>query len=89
LAQYGKNAIGKLKAALIISVPINIFEATKSIEKPYLNLMLNKYLCDNLQRILRSHVDDKVFPELDLKEVYKVIFASASRYGNRLLFFFL
>ncbi|XP_011494643.1 PREDICTED: abhydrolase domain-containing protein 3-like [Ceratosolen solmsi marchali] len=71
LAQYGRNAIGKLKAALIISVPMNIFEATKSIEKPFLNLMLNKYLCDNLQRILKSHVVDKVFPELDLKEVYK------------------
>ena len=72
MAQYGHNAVGKLRAALIISVPMNIFEATKSIEKPYLNLMLNKYLCDNLQRILRRHVGEEGFPDLDVKEVYKV-----------------
>ncbi|OXU31589.1 hypothetical protein TSAR_010251 [Trichomalopsis sarcophagae] len=72
LAQNGSDAIGKLKAALIISVPMNIFEATKSIEKPYINLMLNKYLCDNLQRILRRHVhEEDDFPELNLQEVYK------------------
>ncbi|KAJ8680229.1 hypothetical protein QAD02_016016 [Eretmocerus hayati] len=71
LAQYGKEAVGKVKAALIISVPMNIFEATKSIEKPYLNLMLNRHLCENLHKILRRHVDKDDFPELDMDEVYK------------------
>ncbi|XP_058804046.1 phospholipase ABHD3-like [Phymastichus coffea] len=71
LAQYGSNAVGKIKAALIISVPLNIFEATKSIEKPYLNLLLNKYLCDNLQQILMHHVGRDQFPDVDLENVYK------------------
>ncbi|XP_014204482.1 phospholipase ABHD3-like [Copidosoma floridanum] len=71
LAQYGTKAIGKLRAALIISVPLNLFEATKSIEKPYLNLILNKHLCFNLQRILRRHVPKEGFPNLDLNEIYK------------------
>ncbi|XP_014234259.1 phospholipase ABHD3-like [Trichogramma pretiosum] len=71
LAKYGRDAYGKLKAALIISVPMNIFEATKSIEKPYINLLLNKYLCDNLQRILRRHVGEESFQDLDLNKVYQ------------------
>ncbi|XP_012288886.1 phospholipase ABHD3 [Orussus abietinus] len=50
LAEQGHLAVGKIKAALIISVPWNVFEGTKSIEKPYLNLMLNKHLAGNLCR---------------------------------------
>ncbi|XP_033227315.1 phospholipase ABHD3 isoform X2 [Belonocnema kinseyi] len=50
LAQKGPEAVGKLVAGLAISAPWNVFEATKSIEKPYLNLMLNRHLCDNLRR---------------------------------------
>lgn len=55
LAQTGPEAVGKLMASLAISVPWNVFEATKSIEKPYLNLMLNRHLCGNLCRNVSRH----------------------------------
>ncbi|XP_011494645.1 PREDICTED: abhydrolase domain-containing protein 3-like [Ceratosolen solmsi marchali] len=72
LAQYGKAAIGKLKAGYAISVPWNVFEATKSIEKPYLNLMLNKHLCSNLRRNVKHHFsEDKEQLNLDLDTVLK------------------
>ena len=48
-------AVDKIKVALIISVPWNVFEATKSIEKPYLNLMLNKHLAGNLCRNVKTY----------------------------------
>jgi abhydrolase domain-containing protein 1/3 len=73
LAQYGKAAIGKLKAGFAISVPWNVFEATKSIEKPYLNLMLNKHLCSNLRRNVKHHFSgEKERLNLDLDTVLKV-----------------
>lgn len=76
MAEQGKSAIEKLNAAFLISVPMNIFEATKSIEKPYLNLMLNKHLCFNLQRILKRNIwcPEVTFPDLDLNKVYQVFY---------------
>ncbi|XP_058804047.1 phospholipase ABHD3 [Phymastichus coffea] len=59
LAQHGKAAVPKLKAGFAISVPWNVFEATKSIEKPYLNLMLNRHLCNNLRRNLLCHFGEE------------------------------
>ncbi|XP_012259726.1 phospholipase ABHD3 [Athalia rosae] len=50
LAHQGPAASANVKSALIISVPWNVFEGTKSIEKPFLNLMLNKHLASNLCR---------------------------------------
>ncbi|XP_015521496.1 phospholipase ABHD3 [Neodiprion lecontei] len=54
LAREGAAAASKLKAAMCISVPWNVFESTKSIEKPFLNLMLNKHLAENLCRNLKK-----------------------------------
>lgn len=52
---------------------MNVFEAMKSIEKPYINFMLNKHLCDSLQQVLKDHFgDDPEYLKLDLKTVYKV-----------------
>lgn len=59
LSQNGKKAVGELKAGLAISVPWNVFEATKSIEKPYLNLMLNWHLCDNLRQNVKNHFNEE------------------------------
>ncbi|XP_014204387.1 phospholipase ABHD3-like [Copidosoma floridanum] len=64
LIQKGRAAIGKLKAGLAISVPWNVFEATKSIEKPYLNLMLNWHLCDSLRKNVTRHMDDEIREQL-------------------------
>ncbi|KAL7294348.1 hypothetical protein TKK_0012356 [Trichogramma kaykai] len=72
LAQRGRAAIGKLKAGLAISVPWNVFEATKSIEKPYLNLMLNKHLCGNLRRNVKHHAaNDMEEWNLDFDTIFK------------------
>lgn len=73
LAQQGKTAVDKIKAALIISVPLNVFEATKSIEKPYLNLMLNKHLAGNLCRTIEAyHKSENGFWDIDIHNVLKV-----------------
>ncbi|XP_012233803.1 phospholipase ABHD3 [Linepithema humile] len=55
LAQEGLAARNKLKACLIISVPWNVFAATKNTEENYFNLMLNKYLAGNLCRTLQKY----------------------------------
>ncbi|XP_043276395.1 phospholipase ABHD3 isoform X2 [Venturia canescens] len=73
LAQQGKAAVNKLKASLIISVPWNVFEATKSIEKPYLNLMLNKHLAGNLCRNIETYhysTESGLF-DIDIRNVLK------------------
>lgn len=54
LAREGPAAASVLKSAMIISVPWNVFEGTKSIEKPFLNLMLNKHLAENLCRNVKN-----------------------------------
>lgn len=59
LAREGLTARTKLKACLIISVPWNVFEATKNTEENYFNLMLNKHLASNLRRTVeRYHTSD-------------------------------
>lgn len=75
LAQQGKTAVNKLKAALIISVPWNVWEATKSIEKPYLNLMLNKHLAGNLCRNVETYhySTESGFFDIDIRNVLKVM----------------
>jgi abhydrolase domain-containing protein 1/3 len=43
-----------ISAAMVISVPWNVFKGTESIEKPIVNLMLNRHLagglCKNIER---------------------------------------
>ncbi|CAL1684315.1 unnamed protein product [Lasius platythorax] len=59
LARKGLTARTKLKACLIISVPWNVFEATRNTEENYFNLMLNKHLASNLRRTVeRYHTSD-------------------------------
>lgn len=59
LAREGLSARTKLKACLIISVPWNVFAATKNTEENYFNLMLNKHLAGNLRRTVeRYHTSD-------------------------------
>ncbi|XP_003394689.1 phospholipase ABHD3 [Bombus terrestris] len=53
LARQGVMAKGKLKGGFLISVPWNVFAATKSTEENYFNLMLNKYLASTLRKNLR------------------------------------
>lgn len=56
LAQQGARAKGKLKGCFLISVPWNVFAATKNTEENYFNLMINKYLAFTLRRnIQRLH----------------------------------
>ncbi|XP_024945852.1 phospholipase ABHD3 [Cephus cinctus] len=71
LAQLGPLAKKKLNAALAISVPWNVFEGTKSIEKPYLNLMLNKHLTENLCRTVERYHQNSTFFDLDMENVLK------------------
>ncbi|KAF3420279.1 hypothetical protein E2986_11334 [Frieseomelitta varia] len=53
LAQQGVMARGKLKGGFLISVPWNVFAATKNTEENYFNLMLNKYLASTLRKNLQ------------------------------------
>ncbi|KAG6795691.1 phospholipase ABHD3 isoform X1 [Apis mellifera caucasica] len=56
LARQGKIAKNKLKGCFLISVPWNVFAATKSTEENYFNLILNKYLAFSLrQQVKRLH----------------------------------
>lgn len=73
LAQQGALAVGKIKSALIISAPWNVFEATKSIEKPGLNLMLNKHLADGLRKNLINvdHSNRNHWFDIDIDTVLK------------------
>ena len=55
LGNYLASATEKLlTAAMVISVPWNVFKGTESIEKPVLNLLLNRHLagglCRNIER---------------------------------------
>lgn len=56
LAQRGTMARNKLKGCFLISVPWNVFAATKNTEENYFNLMMNKYLAGTLRKnIQRLH----------------------------------
>ncbi|XP_015118106.1 phospholipase ABHD3 isoform X1 [Diachasma alloeum] len=73
LAQHGAAARKKVKAAFIVSVPWNIVEAVKSFEKPYLNLMLNRYLAENLCRNIRrmESSSNVMFSDINVETVLK------------------
>ncbi|XP_018338759.1 PREDICTED: phospholipase ABHD3 [Trachymyrmex septentrionalis] len=72
LAQKGLTARFKLRACLIISVPWNVFAATKSIEENYFNRMLNKHLASKLCRTIQRHRDTDVGPfNVDIDTVLK------------------
>lgn len=71
LAQKGLIARSKLRACLIISVPWNVFAATKSTEENYFNRMLNKHLASNLCRTMQRHRDVGPF-NVDMDTVLKV-----------------
>ncbi|EZA56289.1 hypothetical protein DMN91_010144 [Ooceraea biroi] len=73
LAQQGLTARTKLKACLIISVPWNVFAATKNSEENYFNLMLNKHLATNLRRTIeRYHSDIGPFHvDIDIDKILK------------------
>lgn len=73
LAQKSLTARNKLRACLIISVPWNVFEATKNTEENYFNLMLNKHLASNLCRTIERHHTSDVGPfNIDIDTVLKV-----------------
>ncbi|KYN27381.1 PREDICTED: phospholipase ABHD3 [Trachymyrmex cornetzi] len=72
LAQKGLTARSKLRACLIISVPWNVFAATKSTEENYFNRMLNKHLASNLCRTIQRYRDTDVGPfNVDMDTVLK------------------
>ncbi|XP_077267081.1 abhydrolase domain containing Hydr1 [Temnothorax americanus] len=73
LAQRGLTARTKLRACLIISVPWNVFAATKSTEENYFNLMLNKHLASNLCRTIKRHHTSDIGPlaNVDIDTVLK------------------
>ncbi|KAK7866133.1 hypothetical protein R5R35_004782 [Gryllus longicercus] len=48
LASKGGEARKIFSAAMVISVPWDVFKGTESIEKPIINLMLNWHLCGGL-----------------------------------------
>lgn len=54
LAAHEENACNYLSAAMLISVPWNVFKGTESIEKPVLNLMLNHHLASCLCKVIES-----------------------------------
>ncbi|KAJ9582949.1 hypothetical protein L9F63_022710, partial [Diploptera punctata] len=60
LASQQPSAEKLLTAAMVISVPWNVFKGTESIEKPVLNLLLNRHLanglCRNIERLKRDKV---------------------------------
>jgi len=53
LATRKENAAEKLVAAMVLSIPWNVFVGTKSLEQPMLNLWLNQHLakclCDSVE----------------------------------------
>lgn len=73
LAQHGETAKNKLKGCFLISVPWNVFAATKNTEENYFNLMINKYLAGTLrQNIKRLHyATESGFFDVDIDTILK------------------
>ncbi|XP_076674958.1 abhydrolase domain containing Hydr1 isoform X1 [Andrena cerasifolii] len=73
LAQQGVMARGKLKGCFLISVPWNVFAATKNTEENYFNLMMNKYLAGTLRKnIKRLHyATESGFFDVDIETILK------------------
>ncbi|KAG8222396.1 hypothetical protein J437_LFUL003017 [Ladona fulva] len=76
-AEEKSGASKKLDAAMGISVPWNVFKGSDSIEKPLLNLMLNRHLVGNLCKTIErggKHLEvgpwdlDKVFKSQTIRE---------------------
>ncbi|XP_037073675.1 phospholipase ABHD3-like isoform X1 [Pollicipes pollicipes] len=55
LQQQSAAAVDKVLAAMIISVPWNVFVGTASLETPVINLMLNKHLAECLVDSVKLH----------------------------------
>lgn len=74
LAQNGEAAKDKLKGCFIISVPWNVFAATKNIEDNYINLMLNKHLASNLCRTVKKYYTslETGLENVDMNDVLRV-----------------
>lgn len=74
LARQGVMAKGKLKGGFLISVPWNVFAATKSTEENYFNLMLNKYLASTLRKNLRRlhYSSETGMFDVDIDTILKV-----------------
>ncbi|XP_076654708.1 abhydrolase domain containing Hydr1 [Halictus rubicundus] len=73
LAQQGSMAKNKLKGCFLISVPWNVFAATKNTEENYFNLMMNKYLAGTLRKnIQRLHYATETgFFDVDIDTLLK------------------
>lgn len=61
-----------ISAAMVISVPWNVFKGTESIERPILNLLMNRHLagglCKNIERLQRDKVPQGPW---DLEEILR------------------
>ncbi|XP_034253044.1 protein ABHD1 [Thrips palmi] len=74
ISRRGKSVRSELAAAMLISVPWDLFKACESIEKPGLNMMLNKHLADLLCQTLKkqNHLDwgnlDDTFKSRTIRE---------------------
>lgn len=74
ISRRGKSVRSQLAAAMLISVPWDLFKACESIEKPGLNMMLNKHLADLLCQTLKKqdHLDwgdlDDTFKSRTIRE---------------------
>ncbi|XP_053988616.1 phospholipase ABHD3 [Hylaeus volcanicus] len=73
LAQQGVMASSKLRGCFLISVPWNVFAATKNTEENYFNLMMNKYLAGTLRKnIERLHyATEPGFFDIDIDTILK------------------
>ena len=54
LAALGERAKSKVLAAVLLSVCFDTFEGTKSLEKPGLNLLLNRHLANSLVESIKE-----------------------------------
>lgn len=83
LAQQGVMARNKLKGCFLISVPWNVFAATKNTEDNYFNLMMNKYLAGTLRKnIQRLHYSSETgMFDVDIDTLLKVSRISRIRAG--------
>lgn len=55
LSEHPEEAKKMLTAAKIISVPWDVEKGTTSIEKPFLNRLLTRHLCDSLCRTVEKY----------------------------------
>lgn len=54
LVTRGERAARHIVAAMVISIPWNVFVGTESLEKPLWNLLLNRHLASRLVDSVRS-----------------------------------